>query len=82
MSSYVYRGVEYTKTSAVADDDRPAALIYRGVSYTKADLDRVTVDKSKICYRGFSLAGGRPTAPGPAWLSSFSSGIGGYKLAH
>ncbi len=80
MSSYVYRGVGYTKSNVVVDVNRQTALMYRGVSYTKKDPILVSLDKSRICYRGFRLAG--LTAPEPTRLDSLFDAFGDFKLAH
>lgn len=80
MSSYIYRGVEYSKSNASVDVNHQKTFMYRGISYSKRAPLPVTLDRSKICYRGSRLA----DAPAPEEIGSaaFFGLFSYYKLAH
>jgi hypothetical protein len=80
MSSYIYRGVKYLQSNAYADLNRQNILMYRGISYSKQEPVPATLEKSKICYRGFRLAG--VTAPEANRSGAFLGLFADYKLAH
>jgi hypothetical protein len=80
MSSYIYRGVQYTQSNTLVGTNRQSALMYRGVAYIKHEPKAATLDRSKVCYRGFRLAG--VTAPEANRSGTFLGLVADHKLAH
>jgi hypothetical protein len=80
MTSYIYRGVQYTQSNTFVGAYRQSTLVYRGISYTKQKPKAATLDRSKVCYRGFRLAG--VTAPEANHSGAFLDLVAHHKLAH